>query len=535
MVLGEHPGSDLTITELCLALKTKLIHTMNSPRNSLRTSSVLKSAEESLVISIIMLRRMINYCDSAVYRLPPEILAAIASHLPDNKSLIFATRVCHLWRSTFLSSPRLWSHLTLENDQRTLVFLERSGTTPLSIDLTAWNRRSNMTPGLLKRITDRLITLRGAHSPLMDQILAKPPPFLRTLNTFQSPGQSWNPPMRSLPSLRSLAITDLGCYLFRVPHLTVFRLELTRNSRLPERLGDNLIDFLRSCPLLEVFFISYDSSGMNIVSTEAVHLPCLRSFTHESPADVAPTSLFSILLTKLSLPPTCDVTFTIETSGRPFLQGPWDRRFPTSPERSYLSDIKIVKTTANIQAGPITLKTEFISSKNRRISFNVRSRFSGFCSPLAVKKLLDFLESSGVIHSVETLQFERYPRRTSEGSRASDLTEQLQKFRKLKRFVFLQCSPALFLGSPSPPGVWCPSVETLEIHLPSPRLKSEPTGQDILEQVREVAVSRQEHGTPLKAVTLSLRDAKRLLRRSREQMEDLNSCVESVQVLESSF
>jgi hypothetical protein len=83
--------------------------------------------------------------------------------------------------------------------------------------------------------------------------------------------------------------------------------------------------------------------------------------------------------------------------------------------------------------------------------------------------------------------------------------------------------------------VWCPSVETLEIHLPSPRLKSEPTGQDILEQVREVAVSRQEHGIPLKAVTLSLRDAKKLLRRSREQMEVLNSCVESVQVLKSSF
>ena len=484
-----------------------------------------------------MLRRMINYRDPIIHCLPPELLAIVASHLPDDKSLIIATHVCHLWRSTFLSSPRLWSRLTLENERRTLVFLERSGSAPLSVDLMRNRRPPKIAREPLKRIIDRLTTLWGADSSFLDEILAQSPPVLRTLNAVQSPDQLWNPPTRSLPSLRSLAITNIGRHLFHVPYLTNFLCKLTYHPRDTGNLENDLFDFFRSCPLLEVIFLSYGYSDTNIgsanneASTEAVPLPHLRSFTHESRTNAVHVSLFN----RLSLPPTCDVTFTTETWGRPLAEAPWDHRFPIPPEPSYLSHIKTAKTTADVQARPITLRTEFFSSKNRRISFSIKSHSSSFCSPLAVKNVLDFLESSGVIHSIEVLHFEQYPRRTSQGSRASDLVEQLQRFYKLKSLVFLKCSPALFLGNPSPPVVWCPSVETLEIHLPSPRYKCEPKEEDILERIREIAVSRQKHGTPLKAVTLSLRDANKFLRRCRKQMKDLNGCVGSVQVLESSI
>ena len=483
-----------------------------------------------------MLRRMINYRDSVAHRLPPEILVIVASHLPDDKSLIFATRVCHLWRSTFLASPRLWSHLRLENERRTLMFLERSGSAPVSIDLMRNRKPPKLTRESLRTIVDRLTALGGVHSPFLDEILAESPPMLRALSIVQSPDRQWHLPIRSLPSLRSLAIMNLGSHLFHAPHLTNFRYELTFNSRDTGRLGSNLIDVFRTCPLLEVIFLSYGDSDMNIGSannkapTETVPLSHLRSFTHESHTNAVHVWLFN----RLSLPPTCDVTFTTETWGRPLADAPWNHRFPIPPEPSYLSDIRSIKTTANVQARPIMLTTEFFSSKNRKISFNIKSHSSSFCSPLAVKNVLDFLESSGVIHSIEVLHFEQYPRRTSQGSRASDLTEQLQRFYKLKSFVFLQCSPALFLGNPSPAGVWCPSVETLEIHLPSPRYKCEPKEEDILEQIQEIAVSRRKHGTPLKTITLSLRDANKFLRRCRKQMKDLNSCVGSVQVLESS-
>ena len=482
-----------------------------------------------------MLRRMTNYRHSIAHRLAPEILAIVASHLPDDKSLIIATHVCHLWRSTFLFSPRLWSRLILENERRTLVFLERSGSLPVSIDLLGNKNPPKIGRETLKMIAARLTALQGSHSPFLDRVLAESPPMLRTLNALQSPGQLWDSPTRSLPSLRSLAITNLGRHPFHVPYLTNFLCKFTYHPRDTCDLENNLFDFFRSCPLLEVIFLSYGNPGIHIgstsheTSTKTVSLPRLRSFTHESSTNAVHVSLFN----RLSLPSTCDVTFTTETWGKPPTEAPWDHRFPVPPGSSYLSDITTVKTTANVRADPIMLRTELISSKNRRISFNIKLHSSGFCSPLAVKNILDFLENSGVIRSIEVLHFEQYPRRTSQGSRASDLTEQLQRFYKLKSFVFLRCSPALFLGNPLPPGVWCPSVERLEIYLPSPRYKCEPRGKDILERVREIAVSRQKHGTPLKVVILSFRHAKGLLRRCREQMEDLNNCVESVQVLES--
>jgi len=79
---------------------------------------------------------MINYHDSWIHCLPPEILDAMASHLEDDKSLVAATHVCHLWRTALLSSPRLWSYLDFDYEKRAMVFLERSKSSPVTVDFT---------------------------------------------------------------------------------------------------------------------------------------------------------------------------------------------------------------------------------------------------------------------------------------------------------------------------------------------------------------------------------------------------------------
>ena len=481
-----------------------------------------------------MLHRITNYRDSIVHRLPPETLATVASHLPDDKSLIIATHLCHLWRSTFLSFPYLWSHLTFENERRTLVFLERSGSALVSVDLMGTTKLSKIAKESLKRIANRLATLRGVHSLFLDELLAESPPMLKNLNAVQLPQLSWEQSMQSLPSLRSLAITDLGCHLFHVPNLTNLLFEQTPFSSVSRRFGNDLIDFFRSCPLLEVILLRYGNSSMNVESTshkasiEAIPLPCLRSFTHESPTDEVHVSLFN----RLSLPPTCDVTFSTETLNQLLGEGPWNQGFSALRELPYLSDIKMVKRTTRVGMHPsrITLRTEFFSSENRKISFNMTSYSPLRCSHLAVKKLLDFLESSGVIHSIQTLHFENC---LEPSPNTASVITQLQRFHTLRSLVFLQSNPILFLKKPSPSGVWCPGVESLEIHAPPPRYGRE-LEQNILDWVREIAVSRHKHGSPLKVVTLVFRDARSRLE-FRGQTEDLNSYVKLVQVLHPSI
>ena len=481
-----------------------------------------------------MLRRMINYHDSILHRLPPETLATIAYYLPDNRSLIIATCVCHLWRSTLLSTPRLWSYLTFENEQYGLVLLARTGSVPVTVDLTGNRVPSQAVRGSLKRIVNRVITLRGAYSMFLDELLADAPPTLTDLDIIQSLDRQWKQTMRYLPSLKSLSITDLSCHFFHAPHLTNLFFKLTRYVPTTGGLENHLINLFQSCLLLEVIFLSYGYSpvyfGFMDGKAFVIHLPHLRSFTHESPSDAVHVRLFN----RLSLPPACDVALAIKTSNTRFDEGPWEHGFPAPPEPSYLSDIKVVKITTDVEGGSsrITFKTELFSSKSRRVLFSVESHSSNFDPFSAVKQLLDFLESSGVARSIENLHFERYPGHTLEQSAAPDLTSRLQRFRMLKSLVLLRCNPQFFLWNTSPRGGWCPNIEKLVID-PLPLRSWGPMGRDVLEKVRQIAVSRHCDGNPLKTVILFFQDPKALLEESRELVEDLNGCVGSVQILES--
>ena len=467
-----------------------------------------------------MLRRISNCHNSGTHRLPPETLATVASHL-EVKSLMAASRVCHFWRSTLLSFPRLWSYLDFNKRRRALVFLARSKFAPVSVELP-WNGElSGAIKEALEGVTDRLISLQGNLGLPLNEYLDQPLPMLKWLNVYE-PDDLLSKRL-VLPSLRSLTTRGFTFPLFHVPHLVVFFCEVWYHPTIPGKLGDSFLDFFRSCPLLQVISLSYgntyetDEFTTEEAYTEAVSLPHLRSFTHKTLGDRIYVGLFN----RLSIPPTCEVTFSVTISDPSLVNTkPWTHLFPNPRNPSYLTDVKKVTVTGDAK----DMRTaKFQNSENMKISLTTKLAHPAHVDS-GMKQLLDFLESSGIMHSLDTLEFRHYPDFLSWGETPSNILYRLRQFRSLKTLVLWQCGPLPYLKNPSPPRVWCPSVENLTI-CTAHREK------DVLERLGKIAISRQEHGVPLKRVTLFLGNLESLLQAYGGEVEGLNSCVESVKVV----
>ena len=469
-------------------------------------------AEKDLVVAVTMLRRMTNYHNSITHRLPPEILAAVASHLGhDGRSLIRVTHVCHRWRSTLIFCPRLWSHIEFKNEKRALAFVERSKPVPVSIKLVG-DSPSKVTMELLTTIANRLITLRGMHGSFLSGLLAQPLPLLRKLDILESVYLPAGLSMPTLPSVKSLATRDIAFSLFHFPNLTNFRFEPSHHSDGPSRLGDRFLALFRSCPMLEVVFLSYDSyaDGIEFMTdetpTDAVSLPCLRSFTHEAPHAGIGIGLFN----SLSLPLTCDVAFAVQTTIQLRPNERWTDVFPTPRNPSYFSDVKTVKAMSYFRSTPAIFRVEFLNSRNTTISFTRKSNFGRTLvhpyNSSAFTKLLHFLRSSGIADSIETFHFERYPIPLRHGSAPKDLAREPPEFGNLETLVLWQCDLIIFLVDPPAPDVWCPAVRKLVVCLPPLENSWEPTELEILRLIRRIAMSRGTHGTPLETITMFSRD-----------------------------
>jgi hypothetical protein len=484
----------------------------------------IRPLEEDLGIATAILRQAMNYHDSAIYRLPHETLAAVASHLGDDASLIAATRVCHSWRSALLSSPRLWSHLTFDqNELKALVFLERSKSAPVSVDLKGNSGPSEM---VMMRVRDRLTSLRATDISFLDEILAKPLPALRSLDVVTFGG---------LHSVGSSATTNPGRPLFNVPYLTNLYLKLSPRrpgSELIPGMGDDLLDFLRSCPLLEVAFFGYGDPGEDIEfatdeeTTEAISLPFLRSFAHESPFEVIHIGLFN----RLSLPPTCTVVFAVTDSS---VMRAWKSGFPVPHDPSYLSNVKKVKITFHVQeGGSTTVAATFINSENMKISLNrLADDPISNDSFWVVENFLDFLGSIETAPSIESLHFKRCRVSLPKEFISQGPTEPLLRLSSLKTIILSGGSnPAFFLINPPPPEAWCPGVENLVICLELPTDCPGPLEWNVFGRVRDIAVSRLKYATPLKTVVLFLEEVGIQLQTSGSLIGELRRYVESVEV-----
>lgn len=289
--------------------------------------------------------------------------------------------------------------------------------------------------------------------------------------------------------------------------------------------------------MLEVVHVSCDDPSMEIefsideASTKTVSLTFLRSFTHESPDDNVRTSLFS----RLSLPSTCCLSFAVEITDPSHMFGPWICGFPDSRVASYFLDVKTVKTMLDpreTDSSVVTFKTDFLNANNMKLSLVKRSHPLFQDHPAIVTdQYLDFLKSSGVSRSVETLYFEGFPAPLPWGTASEPLSDPLWGFDSLRTLVLWKCESSLFLENPSPPEVWCPGVETLVIHSLPPKSTPDAMGPEILRRVRNIARSRLEHGSPLKSISLFFANAGLLSHTYRRLITELRSYVESLEVL----
>ena len=341
-----------------------------------------------------------------------------------------------------------WPHQLTLNKRLTLVSREASGPDVVSVDREALEIIGG----------GPLTSLRAVNISFLNELLVQPFPNLNELYIV-APGV--------FPSVRSFAATNPATPLY--PNLIIFRFELS-SSKFSRNLGDNLLEFLRNCPRLEVAFFGYDVNNpesaieFTTKKTPAVSMPCLLSVTHESPVSPMPVGLFN----RLCLPPTCNVTLTINDELKKSIKEPLNISFPTLRTSSYLSNIKEVEITVRNKCGAsnVLVVGATFSNSHRKISLN---QLAGpdIYPHLAevVEKILGFLKNrgSGMDSLVQTLHFEHS------------------------------------LG--------------------------ESIAEDLLERAKELAISPQEHATPLKAVTLVLQDRRKLLETSRKLIEWLKKYV----------
>ena len=470
--------------------------------------------ERELNTTVALLRRMINHHDSWIHRLPPEMLATVASHLEDNASLVAATHVCHLWHTTLLSSPRLWSHLDFIDEECALAFLERSKSAPLSVNLMDAFNPSKFVRESLNKIATRVTTLRAEHSTLLNEFLARPMPMLEVLEVTDSKEFPSDKPTH-FPSLTSLTISGFDPLRYRAPLLTSFHLvcnSIFTDSQ--ELTAGILLDFLRNCPLLETVFLRCDARPN---SDEVVSLPLLRSFTHESyRSEYQPH-----LLDRLSLPSACRVVLAVDVTEHG--SDPWISGLCVPSDSSYLSDIRTIKIAARSPNSDgdqrhIIFEIGFVNSIQRVISFNRVSYHSDTPSNFSYMGFSGILESVE-IGSVETLCFDHYPASLRPNVTRVFIAQELPKFQNLKTLVLVECDIIPFLDATYS----CPTVDTLVVYSMYQILSLDDNGP----RVQEFAASRKKAGYPLKAITFVYPFAKPY----PPELEKLMNCVGSVGVI----
>ena len=477
---------------------------------------------DDLSTAIASLCRTINCHDSWAHHLPPELLVAVVSHLKDVASLLAATQVCHFWRTALLSFPCLWTSLDFANEERALAFLERSKSTPLRIDV---DNPSAVVKESLNGVTARMTTLRAAHNSFLDELLDRPMPILEVLEITESDEDLAEKPIRRLPSLTALVISGFNTLRFHAPVLTSFHLTHDFTRSFPGWTVKIVLDFLRSCPLLEVAFLSCDdpdpdpNSGSDVIS-----LPLLRSFTHESSSDEYHLCLFN----RLSLPSTCRVVFEIDVTE--YSDEPWIPGLPTPRDPSYLSNIRIVKISASTHRGAAsddytTFKIELTSPEHAAISFDRTSyhdQHSSLFSDYGLSDIFEGIETS----SVETLCFRNYPLvpyyMLSQVT-PTFVTEGLREFPNLKTLILADCDIVLSLDDISV----CPAVDTLVVYSMHITHCNILPDQNVPNRLQKFVASRKAGGLPLKVLTLIFP----LTEPQPPELEQLKGCVGRLEVV----
>ena len=570
-----HPSSGHTLAELLQNLGVKLIQGTNSigyarvlalpshtdalamishapslPNVRPRHVSVLKrvsseffqmkALEDDMCVTLAMLRRHINPLGSPLYRLPPALFPEVASHLTSEADLVNVTHVSYHLRNTLLPHPSLWSHLNFKHEMRARAFFERSGRTPLHIDMPRNAERTVSSLAELRQQSKRIATLKLRHWSIQKKFLSEPLPSLRRLEIFAqyydddwdeewdaSWAPVWGPAEKAtswtFPSLTLLIVYNLNPTPFYTPHLTCFKFwdkEKLANT------GD-LLRFLDNCPLLEhidVLYSDRDWTGHDLI----VSLPNLRTYTETTFDQACPLTVLNNLFL-----PSCSVVLRSHIGE---LTVEAENILPNFKNPDYLAEIRRVKlgTTRIADGQKVVWALELVDARGTKVcSERVGSEtkvYGVYTSgdkrhPHAVH--LDLLRNLDG-RSVEVLCIDGDP---LQDKVAVEFLEEGLGFGNVKTLILshsaaepclLALDKDLSAGGHSR---WSSPIYTLIIHpgsYPLPHLY-----HHFLQRLLRVAWNRKVVGFPFKSVSLFLPDDLEC----EAVLEELRECVERLEVV----
>ena len=251
----------------------------------------------------------VKNCFQPVQRLPPDMIVEVATYLNPRlchgacQPLMAMSQVCRYWRETLLSNPsESWSFIRSEFLELVPLFLARSGSYPLEVNLT--NTWTSYTVGHVRPHANRLTILR-CHVEVANTTFLRTlsrldhSPNLHTLSLASARIPSVAPEkikMRlifgDMPALRTLELLPFPIIpqFLQFKHLVDLRLEVTHSilTGVLDLLAAN--HSLEKLRLMGSFWYHGDTHG-----AERIVLGCLRFLTVER---CAPRRL----LEKLTLP-----------------------------------------------------------------------------------------------------------------------------------------------------------------------------------------------------------------------------------------
>ena len=132
-----------------------------------------------------------------INKIPPEILALIPDfwNMRDrDQDVIALTHVCRAWRKVFVSRSCLWTDFDRLDEEKTQVYFERSGSSPVSLSLYRDGPTLPHDPlfKIIPHVTGRLVSLfiKGAPENIQDitSHLYRPAPLLEGLTICSNGG-----------------------------------------------------------------------------------------------------------------------------------------------------------------------------------------------------------------------------------------------------------------------------------------------------------------------------------------------------------
>lgn len=465
-----------------------------------------------MLVALAMLRKRINSHDSPIYRLHPELLSHIASHLATD-DLVKATHVSYHWRTVLLAYPSLWSTLDFDYPEQASTFLARSKSATIHIFLPGNPSKTPLPLELLKQPAERIETLQVADYKSQKELLLRTVPSLKTLQLYAYHGDALPDEKTSLhfPVLKSLFVNGFNLPPFSAPRLT--RLEYrTRGNRAIEKF----LDFLSNLPLLEELEIAH-AEDFYIERHGLVRLPHLRVFTHYTDEKFCPQ-----LYHMLSCPPSCSATFTcghyargMRDALRPFQES----TFPADARRVKL------KTRSMDRQDYVEGTVEIIDATHRRFRSTQIVALEGVTWDGALIDAINPLYPSFIrgldarfieVLCVEELALWFYEKRAR-------VEEALDHLENIKTLILSDSAVDPYLHALLPVRArstdeWrCLKLETLVIYV----RYDDHTGEKLLPVLCWVARGRKAAGFPLRSVSVFLVETWYLGLRADPDLEEL--------------